>query len=1346
MLQRQCLRFACLFLLVSLLGTAVKAQVVFGGAQKSLPINLVTGDSGGFSPDSAAIDGAGNIYFADTYNNRIIVYNPQTKSSRIYASFSGPNATKPGGLAWSEAGLIATDYSNNTLLLVASDGSTSVIPTPGLSPALTRPTGAAIDAAGNLYVADSGNHRILKLIPGTSTPVVFSVGSATPRGLAVDTGGNIYFSDPQSNNVYRMLPDGTSISAQGGGLSAPVGLSVDSSNNIYVADHDNNRIVEIPANGGTQIVLGTGLRQPAGVIVDAAGNLIVSDQANHRVVTIAPNPNGVDVGTSSVGDTSPQPIALIENFSADESGIAASLVSDAPYLNSIDWSDAGGSTCSGDFASGGQCVEYIDFTPQGPGSSKGSFSLSNNSGTLFTIPFSGVGVSPLITFAPAASTVVLGSEPPPVGMDKSGNVYLVTAQGQITLHTPDGKQSNIGTVPLTGNLAGFSEWVTADGAGNLYGVLDSRYDTVMEEIPAAGGPPNYAVAFNNSLAYGSATDGLGNLYFLYTPSLAYGYLVKLQLGGSFTCVNDIPTTTGASTYISACAAGNMTVLAQNLYNPRDIALDTAGNIYVADFRGVDKFSPDGTSKTVLDGGTTLGYLGAVALDSSGNIYTVETDTGRLLELPVGGTTPVVLASNLTGTDHAELGFDANANLWQMTGAPNETYDFTMYDRKSPPALTFTSTPVGQTSNSQTFNIENDGNSPLTFTGLTISQGFAQQGLGANACSASTVLPPGMSCQLQVAMLPTQPGPLTGSIVLTDNQLNLPGTMQTIALSGSATGPPLAAMPTFTPPAGTYTSAQSVTISDTTPGAVIYYTTNGSTPTTSSTMYTGPFAVSASQTIEAIAAASGYTNSAPASAAYTINLPVTPTITWPTPSAISYGTPLSATQLDATSAIPGTFVYTPAAGTILHAGTQPLSVTFTPTDTTNYTTATASVNLLVNPVMPVLSWTTPAAITYGNALSATQLNATSNTAGTFAYVPSAGTILGAGTRTLSVTFTPTDVTDYTTATASVTLQVNQAMPVLTWATPSPINFGTALSAAQLDATSSIAGAFLYNPAAGTIPAVGSDTLSVTFTPTDAADYTAATASVTLVVNSVNPVPVISSLTPALTSAGSAGFSLTVNGSSYVTGSTVYWGTTPLTTQYVSPSQLTASVTASQVASPGTGTISVQSPSPGGGTSNTLQFEIDTAGTGSGTAPVFASTTALVTAGSTATYAVTLPSTATDVSVSCLNAPAGVTCSYASGTVSIATSSSSPKGTWQIIVVFTETLPGAASSLILAPLLLLPLLFLRRKKSAQGIWMASFLSLILLSGAISLLGCGGSSSGPTKLTHQVTSSAAVSLTIQ
>jgi hypothetical protein len=122
--------------------------------------------------------------------------------------------------------------------------------------------------------------------------------------------------------------------------------------------------------------------------------------------------------------------------------------------------------------------------------------------------------------------------------------------------------------------------------------------------------------------------------------------------------------------------------------------------------------------------------------------------------------------------------------------------------------------------------------------------------------------------------------------------------------------PAAATPVFTPKAGTYTSAQSVTITDTTKGAVIYYTTNGATPTTASTKYTAAITVKATETLKAIAVATGFKNSAVASALYTIDLPAAATPVF-TPQAGTYTSIQSVTITDATK---GAVIYYTTNGT------------------------------------------------------------------------------------------------------------------------------------------------------------------------------------------------------------------------------------------------------------------------------------------------------------------------------------------------------------------------------------------------------------------------------------------------
>jgi len=163
---------------------------------------------------------------------------------------------------------------------------------------------------------------------------------------------------------------------------------------------------------------------------------------------------------------------------------------------------------------------------------------------------------------------------------------------------------------------------------------------------------------------------------------------------------------------------------------------------------------------------------------------------------------------------------------------------------------------------------------------------------------------------------------------------------------------------------------------------------------------------------------------------------TPVITWANPAAIVYGTPLSANQLNATANVPGTFTYTPAAGTILGVGTQTLSVVFTPNDTTDYSNTSATVQLSVTKAPTTITWANPAAIVYGTPLSATQLNAAANVPGTFVYTPAAGAVLGVGTQTLSVVFTPTDTADFSSSAKQVSLTVSQAATTTTITSISP----------------------------------------------------------------------------------------------------------------------------------------------------------------------------------------------------------------------------------------------------------------------------------------------------------------------
>ena len=252
---------------------------------------------------------------------------------------------------------------------------------------------------------------------------------------------------------------------------------------------------------------------------------------------------------------------------------------------------------------------------------------------------------------------------------------------------------------------------------------------------------------------------------------------------------------------------------------------------------------------------------------------------------------------------------------------------------------------------------------------------------------------------------------------------------------------------------------------------------------------------------------------------------TPTITWPVPATITYGTALTSTKLAATANYSGTFTYSPASGTVLGAGTQTLNATFTPSNPTTVASASATNSLTVNKATPTITWYTPTAIATGAALSSTQLNATASVAGTFAYSPAAGTVMStAGTQTLSVAFTPTDTADYNLASGSVTLTVTTAVLVTPTVTVTPAT-GSITTAQSLGVTLGVSGTAgtptgsvvlssgSYTSSAATLSsgsatitipagslAAGSDTLTAKYTPDSgsSATYNSAsgTASVTV----------------------------------------------------------------------------------------------------------------------------------------------------------------------------------------------------------------------------------------------------------
>jgi len=201
-------------------------------------------------------------------------------------------------------------------------------------------------------------------------------------------------------------------------------------------------------------------------------------------------------------------------------------------------------------------------------------------------------------------------------------------------------------------------------------------------------------------------------------------------------------------------------------------------------------------------------------------------------------------------------------------------------------------------------------------------------------------------------------------------------------------------------------------------------------------------------------------------------------------------------------------------TSLTAGMHAVSASFGGAPGFDPSSTTASVSVTISQGAPVITWASPADLGYGTALGTAQLHATASVPGTFTYMPPTGTVLGAGdSQTLTAIFTPTDSTDYTNVTKTVTINIDQATPIVTINRVN-LTYGTPLANSQLIGTATLTigetvdivpGSWSYTGVLGRVLSAGAgQTEPVKFTPSDSSDYSTVASSVTL---NVNPAPLL-----------------------------------------------------------------------------------------------------------------------------------------------------------------------------------------------------------------------------------------------
>jgi sugar lactone lactonase YvrE len=876
-----------------------------GGPATSAAIN---------GPSATAIDAAGNIYIADAYASRVRKIDTTGTISTIvgngicnFAGDGGPAKSamvcQPYGVAVDNAGNVyVADTYNYRIRKINSSGIISTIAGngtatfsgdggPSVNAAVNAPSGLTVDAAGNIYIADAGNYRVRKInssgiistiagngvagFSGDGGPAV-NASFSTTYSVAVDPAGNIYISDIYNGRIRKVNTAGIVSTIGGNGvvgfsgdggpatsaqISNPYGITVDAAGNIYIADTYNNRVRLITSSSGIiSTIAGTGvggfsgdggaptsaqLFDPYGVTVDGMGNIYVADINNQRVRKL--QQSILNFGTINVGQSSsPQNLYLKIEHAATITSISIPQSEGAAQeyiLGTIT-----GCPVQIGLLANTVCTVPVTFAPAYPGL-RGVPIIVTTSLGIFSFSLTGIGSSPQVAISSGIINTVAGNgsgifsgdggaataagmlTPSGVARDSAGNMYIATYNNRIRKVVPGGTITTVagnGTTcanPTTpcgdGGAATSASFVqpynvATDFAGNFYisdtnGFKVRKVDLNGTITTVAGngtscanpttscGDGGLATSANLGSPYGIAFDGSGNLFIAEETG---NRIRKVSPSGVITTI--------AGSGVAGFSGDGGAATRATLTHPLGLAVDVAGNVYISDagnqrIRRVDgatgvitTVAGGGSSSTIPVGGAPatsvlLSLPVGVTTDASGSFYIVDFGSDTIDKVD-GATGTIRIIAGISGSAgfSGDGGSATNAQLNQPQAIALDSFgqpyiaDFTN-NRVRQVTVTaapqsFPATVIGQISSTQIAFVSNIGNADLTVLGVTASTDFLVNPAG--TCSGIAILAVGTSCNLSIVFRPLQTGARTGNISVIDRSLNVQSDTQQVPLSGN----------------------------------------------------------------------------------------------------------------------------------------------------------------------------------------------------------------------------------------------------------------------------------------------------------------------------------------------------------------------------------------------------------------------------------------------------------------------------------------------------------------------------------------------------------------------------------